>query len=193
MSSRQVAQAQVTHANANEPFHFVSQLIKHATDLPVNSLKQDNSQARHPDRLHFLHSRALSVEHHPGQQFRRERRIPRSIERYFVFFFDFVARVRQALRQIAVVRENEESFGLRVEPANIEQARELRRQEIENRVARIGIGARGNEAGRFVKDDIELALAAHELANDFDVSALRRLRAEVGADAAVDRDASGRN
>lgn len=189
MSSRQVTQTQMTDANPYELFHLVPQLVKHASDLPVDSLAQDNAYVGHPDRLHFLHSGALSVEHHPGHQFRRERRIPRSIECHFVFFFDFVARVRQALRQIAVVREDEKSFCLRVEPANIEQARELRRQEIENRVARIGIGARGNEAGRFVQDDVELALAVHQLAPDFDVIALGRLRAEVCANTTVDRDA----
>ena len=142
MSSRQVAQAQMTDANPNELFNLVSQLVKHTTDLPVDSLTQNHPHARHPDRLHFFHSRALSVEHYPGQQFRRERWIPRAIERHFVFFFDFVARVSQTLREVAVVREDEKSFGLRVEAAYIEEARELRRQEIENRVARIGIGAR---------------------------------------------------
>ena len=151
--------------------------------------RKTTRSARRPDRLHFLHPRAFPVEHHPGQQFRRERWIPRAIEGHFVFLFDFVARMRQALREIAVVGQDEKAFGLRVEPADVEEARELGRQEIENRVARIGIGAGGNEAGRFVQDDVELAFAADQLASDFDVIALRRLRAEVGADAAVDRDA----
>ena len=173
MSSGQIAQAQMTDANPNEFFHFVSQLVKHPANLPVDSLAQDHPHARHPDRLHFLHARAFSIEHHAGQQLRRERWLPGAIERHFVFLFDFVARMRQALREIAVVGQDEKAFGLRVEPADIEEARELRRQEIEDRVARIGIGAGRNEAGRFVQDDVELALAVDQLAPDFDVIALR--------------------
>ncbi len=142
MSSRQVAQAQMTDADPNELFHLVFQLVKHSTDLPVNSLTQNHPHPRHPDRLHFLHTRALSVEHYPGQQLRCERWIPGSIEGHLVFLFYFVARVRQALREVAIVCEDEQPFGLRVKPANIEEARELGRQEIENRIARIGIGAR---------------------------------------------------
>ena len=40
-----------------------------------------------------------------------------------------------------------------------------------------------------MQDDVELVLAVDQLASDFDMIALRRLRAEVGADATVDRDA----
>ena len=189
MSSRQVAQAQMTDANPNEFFDLVSQLVKHATDLPVDSLTQDHAHARRPDRLHLFHPSVFSVERHPGQQFRHERRIPRTIECHFVFLFNFGARMRQAVRKIAIVRQDEKSFGLRIESANIEKARELRRQKIENRVARIGIGARRDEAGRFMQDEVELALAVHELTSDFDMITFGRLRAEVGADATVDCNA----
>jgi hypothetical protein len=67
MPPGQVAQAHMTHANPDELFHFEAQFVKHAPDLPVDSLTQDNPHAGHPDRLHFLHPRALSVEHHAGQ------------------------------------------------------------------------------------------------------------------------------
>ncbi len=193
MSSWQIAQAQMTDTNPNELFDLEPQFVEHAADLPVDSLTQDYPYPRHPDRLHFLHSRPLPVEHHAGQQLRCERRIPGAIERHFVFLLYFVARMRQALREVAVVREDEESFGLRVEPPNIEKTRELRRQKIENRIARIGIGARGNEAGRFVQDDVELVLTVDKLAADFDVIAFGRLDAEVGADASVDCDAPAGN
>ena len=179
----------MTDANPNKFFYFVSQFVKHPANLTVNSLAQDNPHARHPDGLHLFHSGALTVEHHAGQQLRRERWLPRAIERHFVFLFHFVTRMRQALGEIAVVRQDEKAFGLRVEPADIEKARKLWRQQIEDRVARIGVGAGGNEADGFVQDDVEFAFAAHQPAPDFDVIALRRLRAEVGADATVNRNA----
>ena len=179
----------MTDANSHELFHSIPQFVKHATNLPVDSLAQNHPHPRHPDRLHFLHPGALPIEHHPGEQLRREAWLPRTIECDFVFFFNFVAGMRQVLGEIAVVGEDEKSFSLRVEPADIEEARELRRQEIENRVARIGIGARRNEAGRFMQDEVELALAVHELTSDFDMITFGRLRAEVGADATVDCNA----
>jgi len=190
MSPRQVTQAQSTDAHSNELFDLVSQLVKHATNLPVNALTQDNPHPRHSNCLHLVHACALSIEHHPGQQFWGECGVPGTIERHFVFLFYFVARMRQALRQIAVVGENEESFGLGIEPADIEEARELGRQEIEDGVVRVGIGARRNETGRFVKDNIKPAFTANQLVPDFDVIALRRLRAEIGADTPVDCDAA---
>lgn len=186
MSSRQVAQTEMADANPNEFFNLISQLVKHTADLPVDSLTQDHLHARRPDRFHFLHPSALPIEHDPGQQFRRERRIPRTIECHFVFLFDFGARMGQALRQIAIVRQDEKPFGLGIESANIEEARELLRQEVENRVARIRIGARRDEAGWFMQDEVELALAAHQLTSNFDMITCGRLRAEVGADATVD-------
>lgn len=189
MSPGQIAQSQMTDANSNELFDFKSQLVKHATNLPVNSLAQDHPHPRHPDRLHFFHSRALPIEHDPGQQLRGQGRIPGTIERYLVFFFHFVARMRQALREIAVIGEDQESLGLRVEPADIEEARELRGQKMENRVARVRIGAGGNEAGRFVENQVKFAFTAHQLAAHFDVVALAGLRAEVGANATVNRNA----
>ena len=181
----------MTDANPNEFLYFVSQLVKHPANLPINSLAQDNPHARHPDRLHFFHSGPLAVEHHPGQQLRREPWLPGAIEGHFVFLFHFVTRMRQALGEIAVIRQDEKTFGLRVEPADIEKARKLWRQQIEDRVARIGVGAGGNEADGFVQDDVEFAFAAHQPAPDFDVIALCGLRAEVGADATVNRDAPG--
>ena len=189
MCSRQIAETQMADSNPNEPFDLVSQPGKHTTDLAVDSLTQDDAQARRSDRLHFFHSRGLSVEHHAGQQFRHEFRVPRVIECHFVFLLNFVARMRQMLREIAVVRQDKKSFALRVESTDIEEARKFRRQEIEDCVARIGIRVRRDKAGRFMQDDVELGLATHQLASDFDMITLGRLHAEVSADATVDCNA----
>lgn len=191
MASGQVAEAKLADANADQFFHFISELVKHPADLPVDSLPQDDSQAGGPEGLDLLHPRPLAIEHDSGQQLRRERWIPGPIERHFIFLFDFVARMGQALREVAIVRQDEKAFGLRVEPADIEKARKPGRQEIEDSIARIGIGSGGYKAGGFVQDDVELAFAAHQLAPHFDMIVLRRLRAEVRADTTVDRDPPG--
>ena len=49
MAARQIAQTQAANADANEPFHFVTDLILHATDLPVDALSQKNAQAFRTD------------------------------------------------------------------------------------------------------------------------------------------------
>src|SRR5438046_2460678 len=148
MSTWQVAETQVADSNPNEPFDLVSQLGKHTTDLPVDSLMQDHAHALRPNRLHFLHPGVLSVEHHPGQQFRHERRIPWAIECHFVFLLNFGAAMHETRREIAIVRQDEKSFTLRIAPAEIEDARKVRREEVENHGERCGISARGYEAGR---------------------------------------------
>ena len=79
--------------------------------------------------------------------------------------------MHQALREIAVVRQDEQPFALRIEPADVEQPRHVRRQEIEDRVARVRIAARRDKTGRLVQHDVQLALRAHHFAADFDVIA----------------------
>jgi hypothetical protein len=99
--------------------------------------------------------------------------------------------VGEPLGEIAIVGEEKHPLGLGVEPADIEEARQVRRQKIENRIPRLGIASRGNETGRLMQHDIEATLAVDEFAVDFYVIALRGLRAEIGANVAVDRDAAG--
>src|SRR2546421_9259045 len=99
----------------------------------------------------------------------------------------------ETLGKIAIIGEEKQSFGLRVEPADVEQAWQMRREQIEDRIARIRIGSRRNETGRLMQHDVEPALAVDKFAIDFDVVALRGLRAEVGANAAVDNHAPRSN
>src|SRR5689334_23257653 len=97
----------------------------------------------------------------------------------------------ESLREIAVVRQQQQSFTLRVEPADVEEPRKFSRQQIENCVARVRIAARRDKSGGFVQGDRERLLSVNELAIDFDVISLTRLRAEIGADAAIDCHPSG--
>jgi len=190
MAARKVSQPQTADPGSDQFLHLVSDLVKHPANLPVDALPEDNPEPRRFNRVHLIDSRSLPIEHHAAGQFGRERRVPGTIQGYFIFFFDFVARMGQTLREVAVVGQEQKSLGLSVEPADIEKPRELWRQQIENGVARVGVRPGGNKTGRFVQKDMKRALAVHELAADFDVVGLRRLRAEVRANAAVYRDAT---
>src|SRR5947208_776376 len=99
----------------------------------------------------------------------------------------------QTLGQITVVGEKKKAFGLSVEPADVEEARQMGREQIENGVARIWIASRRNKTSRLMQHDVEPALAVDEFAVHFDMVALTRLRAEIRADLAVDRNAAGRD
>jgi hypothetical protein len=65
------------------------------------------------------------------------------------------------------------------------------RQEIEDGIARMRIAAGGNKTSRLMQHDVEAALTVNEFAVNFDVVALVRLDAEIGADPPVNRNPTG--
>lgn len=150
MAAWQIAEAKISNSDAHEPFHFITDLLKHAANLTINALSQDHAQSRRRDGMQTRNLRSLVVEKNFAQQFRSERRIPSPVQRYFVFLVDLVARMSEPLRQLAIICENEQTFTLRIEPANAEEPREFSRKQIENCVARMRVAFRGNKTGRFV-------------------------------------------
>jgi hypothetical protein len=190
MSPWQIPQTQASDPGPDKFLHLIANLVKHPANLPVDALPEDNLKACSLYRMDLVDSSALSVEHHAIDQFPREGRIPGMIQGDLIFLFDFVARMGEALRQVAVVGQDQQAFRLGIEPADIKEAREFRRQEIENSVARIRIGTRRNKTSRLIEDNVERAFSADKFAADFDVVVLRGLRAEISANPAVDRDAT---
>src|ERR1700737_879474 len=131
MTARQISEAHRTDARAHNAFHIVADLEKHAANLAIDALSQDGAQSRRREGMQSRDLRSLAVEKNAAQQFRRVRRVPLSIQRDFVFLLDLETRMTEMLREIAVVGENEKSFALRVEAANVKQARKFGRQKIE--------------------------------------------------------------
>src|SRR6476659_4362230 len=126
MTAGEIAQAQPANSDASKFLHVVTNLVKHPADLAVDTLPQDHMKTSWFNRLNLVHPGSLAIECHPPQQLWSERRIPRPIERDLVFLLDLVTRMSEALRQIAVVCENQKSLGLGVEPADVEKARQVR-------------------------------------------------------------------
>lgn len=193
MAARQIPESQPADSNSNQLFHFVPNFVKHPSNLAINSLPQDSPQSCRFDQMHGIYSGALAVEHNALMQFRRERRIPGAIERHLIFFFDFVSGMGETLGQVAIVGKQKEAFRLGVEPPDIEETRQMRRQEIEDGIAGVRIASCRNETGRLMQHDVQTALAVDQFATHFDVVAFRGLRAEVGADPAVDGHAPFRD
>src|SRR5207244_821332 len=139
------------------------------------------------------HLSALTAQKNSVQKFLCKRAVPLSIQRDFVFFFELEARMSEFLREIAVVRQDQQSFTLSIESANIEKPGKFWRQQVENRVARVRIAPGRNKSNRLVQRDRHFVLEMNELAVDFHMVALARLRAEICANASIDRDSSGRD
>ncbi len=193
MPERQITETEPPDSDPHESFHFKSDFVKHPANLPVNTLPQNDAEMGWLDYAEDIDSRSLTVEHDSFQQLRSERCIPRPIESYLVLLLDLVARMSEALGEVTIVGEKEETLSLGVEPADVEQSREMRREEVEDGVTRVRVAPGGNEPSRLVQHDVEALLAVDQFAVDFDVVALRGLRAEIGANAAVNRDAASGN
>jgi len=82
------------------------------------------------------HLSALTIQENSAQEFLCLRAFPLSIQRDLVLLLDLEARMSQVLREVAVIRYQQQSFTLGIKPADIEQSRKLWRQQIENGVAR---------------------------------------------------------
>ena len=95
----------------------------------------------------------------------------------------------KTLRQLAIVCENEQTFTLCIEPANVEKPREFARKQIENCVARVRIAFGGNKPGRFVQNNRERKIDVNQFAVHFHMIAFARLEAEVDTRLPIDRDA----
>jgi hypothetical protein len=79
MSARQIAQPEISNPHPHQPFHFVTDRIKHAPDLLIDSLAQNNAHSRRTDGLESRNLRALTIEKNSAQKFLRMHAVPSSI------------------------------------------------------------------------------------------------------------------
>jgi hypothetical protein len=102
-SAWQTGEAQLSNANAHELLHVVSHVVKHSTNLLVESLAQHNSEASGTDRVQVHNARAFAIEYDSSQKFWGQGCVPKSVQSHFVFFFNLVAWVSQPLGEIAII------------------------------------------------------------------------------------------
>ena len=190
MTARQIAKPKISDANANKIFHSITNCFEHTANLAIDPLSQDNAQADGRHGVESRNPRSLTVEKNSAQQFRRECGVPRPIQPNFVFLLNFVTWMRQALCEISIICEKKQTFGLCVQPSNVEQPREFCRQQIKNSIAHVRISPGRNESGGLVKHDGECRRDANKFAIHFDMVTLAGLRAEISAGFTVDSDAA---
>jgi len=190
MPARQIAEPKISDSNAQKMFDAVSNGLEHAPNLPIYSLPQDNAKTRRREGTKLRKFRALAVKNNSAQQLWSQRRIPRSIQRNLIFLVDLETGVGEPLRQFAIVRQQQQTFSLRIETSDIEKWRKFLGQEIKDRVARVEIFSSRNESARFMQHNRKRWSGANKFTIDFDIVACRWLRTEVCADLAVDGDAA---
>ena len=96
----------------------------------------------------------------------------------------------QHAREAAVVGEKDQALGVDVEPADRDDARQVRRKRLEDRRAPLGVLRGGDEAARLVEREQARALRrAQRLAVDAHVVGLADVEGGAGQHLAVDGDA----
>jgi hypothetical protein len=121
MTARQVAKTKISNANANEHFDAITNGFKHTANLAIDSLSQDNAQAKGRHRVESRNLCSLTIKKNSTQQFRPEFGVPRAIQCHFVFFLNFVTWMSEALREISITCEKKQTFGLCIQAPNVEQ------------------------------------------------------------------------
>src|SRR5215472_8929322 len=147
MSARQIAKPKITNSSPDKVFHVVSDRFEHAANLAINSLPQHNAQTHRRHRVESRNRCWLTIEKNSVQQFRRERVVPRSIQRHLVFLLDFVPWMGETLGKLAVICEEKQALGLGIQTSNVEEPRKFCGQQIKNSVAHIRIFPRRNKSG----------------------------------------------
>jgi hypothetical protein len=188
MTARQIAKPKISDANANETFDAIADGFKHTANLSIDSLSQYNSEADWRYGVQSRHLCSFAVEKDSAQQFRRERGVPRTIQSHFVFLLNLVTRMRQALCEISITCEKNQTFALRIQSPNVEQPREFCRQQIKNSIAHMRIFAGGYESGGLVQHDGERWRNVNDFSVHLDVVADVWLHAEVSTGFTVDGD-----
>ena len=186
MPAGQIAEPKISDSNTQKMFDAVSDGLKHAPNLPIYSLPQDNAKTRRREGTKARNLRALAIKNNSAQQLWSKRRIPRSIQCDLIFLVDLETGVGESLGQFAIVRQKQQTFCLRIETSDIEESRKFFRQEIKDRVARMEIFSSRNESAGFMQHDRKGWSAANKFMIDLDVVARPCLRTEVCADLAID-------
>ena len=149
----QIAQPKISDSDAEEMFDAVANGFKHTTNLPIYSLLQHNVQTRGREGMKSRDFGSLAIEKNSLPQFRRERLVPRPIQRHLIFLVGLITRMGKALREFAVICEKKQTLSLRVQTPDVEERGKFLWKQIKHSVARLLIFSGRNKSGRFMQHD----------------------------------------
>ena len=190
---QKIPERETTDRDTLELMHLVAKLGEHAADLTVLAFVENHFE----NRALFV----LAAETHPlGMDFAfgQANALPQPLEQirarhtghlYEVFFFDTVAGMREQVRQVAIVREENETFARTIEPPHGEES-SIPRHEIDDTGSTGRIIVRGHHADGLVEkvDDPPRIRELLTVDSNF-LGARIDLGAERGHDLAIHFDA----
>ena len=95
----------MAEANAEKPFHFVADLVKHPPNLAIHSLLKDDAQPCRAELLHAGELRPFAIEKNPGAQlFRKDAIVIVTGAELFAVRVDFALDARCAHPRCVSVR-----------------------------------------------------------------------------------------
>jgi hypothetical protein len=155
LAFRQVAEFERTEGHADQPVDCEAQVLEDFLDLAVFSFPE----AQGEPSVRALHAVELGLDPHivdaiDGDAFGElvERRlVDRPMRAHPIASQPASRRQLQHARQPAVVGEQQEPFGVDVEPADCDHARQVGRQHSKNRVSPLWIARGGDETPRLVE------------------------------------------
>src|SRR2546423_15329481 len=89
------------------------------------------------------------------------------VERDLIFLVHFETRMTELLRQFAVIRQKQQTLGLRVQTSDREEVGKFSWYEIKDGVTRVGILSSRNESGGFIQNDLQRRGGVNKLIIDF--------------------------
>lgn len=195
LARQQIAERKPAHGNAFELVNLVAQLRKHATNLAILAFVENHFQdcalfvltsERHALGMNFSLGQAYALAESLEQLGRRYAR-----NLHEVFFLDTVARVGEKVRELAVVREQDEAFARTIKTPDGEETT-ITGHEIDDArpAGRVVVGC--HHADWLMEQIHDAPRIGEPLPVDTNLLGARiDLRAERGDDLAIDLHAAG--
>jgi hypothetical protein len=111
LTTRDVSELERSDSRSNQLRHWITDLVEHASNDPVASFVEDDANDKAVlgvlDRTHHRRFRALPIDDDPPAKSLESCRWRKSVEQCLVLLVDLEARVHDAVRDFAIVGEQE--------------------------------------------------------------------------------------
>ena len=185
-----------TDLHAAQFLHQTSKMFEHHADLILAAFLEFHFVPRIVARLDQLDQRGrglLAADRDAGCELCELFFGEVAVDLHHVGLLDVAGGGSDAMRELAVIGEQQQAFAGVVETANREDAFLHATQQMHDGLAAFGVGDGGDHFARLVQRDVDQLLGSlQQLAVHFDVVAGQvGFGAELGEDLPVDADASG--
>jgi hypothetical protein len=161
-----------------QALHAVPDRDHHPPHLPVATLVEHELEAPGAEPPDARRRRPPVLELHPIGERAERGVVGLAVRLHLVDLLDAVARVREAVRERPVVREQERAGRVCVEPPDRHDPN-LVADEVEHRPAPLRVARRRHDAGRLVQEDIREPLLGDSLPVHLDDVASRDERVQL--------------